>query len=138
MDRFERWKLIAIFFLLEAAGVSLIAVEPVAVFGYLGAVLCGIAHSALFPTMTAMAVDSHPPQYRGVVTSVFTAMIELGFSLGSYLLGVVVAYAGYKDMFVCAALLGAIFSAYAAMVGLRQGSYAVSRRFDTAAEKGSN
>lgn len=120
VDRFERWKLIAIFFFLEACGVSLIAVEPVAVFGYVGAVLCGIAHSVLFPAMTAMAVDNHPPQYRGVVTSVFTAMIEMGFSLGSYLLGLVVAFAGYKDMFVCAALFGAIFSGYAAMVGYKQ------------------
>lgn len=138
VDQFTRWKLIAIFFSLEAAGIALITVPPLSTFGYIGAALCGFGHSILFPSMTAMAVDSHPAAFRGVVTSVFTAMIELGFSLGSYLLGVIVALWGYKVMFICAALGGAVFSAYAIIIGLQQVPMATSSDLTRLPEKDQN
>lgn len=116
-DRFSRRILIAIFFGLEAAGIWMITLDPVHSFAITGAAICGIAHSILFPAMTAMIVDAHPPAYRGVVTSVFTAMIELGFSLGSYLLGFVVAGLGYKIMFLTAAAVGLLFAVYSAFAG---------------------
>lgn len=127
-DRFSRWKLIAIFFTLESAGLSLVVIEPVHVFAIIGAVLCGMAHSILFPTLTAMAVDAHPPQYRGVVTSVFTATIELGFSLGSYFLGYVVAAMGYKPMFLIASSAGILFGVYTVLIGLRREVPGISSR----------
>ncbi|HSP06984.1 MAG TPA: MFS transporter, partial [Acidobacteriota bacterium] len=71
------------------------------------------------PTMTAMAVDAHPARYRGVVTSVFTATIELGFSLGSYFLGYIVEVLGYKPMFLIAGSAGILFGAYTLLIGLR-------------------
>ena len=119
-DRYSRWKLIAIFFGLESIGLSLVVVEPLRIFAILGAAFCGMAHSILFPAMTAMAVDAHPPQYRGVVTSVFTAMIELGFSLGSYFLGYMVKILGYKPMFLIAGSGGVLFAVYTVLIGLRR------------------
>lgn len=117
-DRFTRWKLISFFFALLGAGVCLIIMQNVPGFYLISAALCGTAHGILFPSMSAMSVDAHPARYRGIVTSVFTGAIELGFSLGSYLLGVVIAVADFTTMFLSVAAVGFIFAAYAGIARL--------------------
>ena len=112
-DRVERWRLVTFFFILQAAGIGFIVFEPVQKFYLIGAVLAGGAHAFLFPAMAAMAVDAHPQELRGVVTSIFTAAIELGFSLGSYILGVIVAIEGYRFMFASCSAFAVAFAAYA-------------------------
>ena len=82
-----------------------------------GASLCGAAHGILFPTLGAMAVDAHPAEHRGLVTSVFTGTLELGFSLGSYLLGVIVSAAGFANMFLTAFAAALLFAIYSFFIG---------------------
>jgi MFS family permease len=117
-DRYQRWKLVATFFALQGAGLMLILLHPVQVWFVIAAISAGAAHGILFPLLTAMAIDAHSQEFRGVVTSIFTAMIELGFSLGSYILGVLVAYAGYGVMFISAAGFAIVFSVYV-LIGQR-------------------
>jgi MFS family permease len=63
-----------------------------------------------------MAIDLHPQKYRGVVTSVFTGSMELGFSVGSYLLGIIVAIGGYRVMFLSAVAFAVSFGCLVAIV----------------------
>jgi predicted MFS family arabinose efflux permease len=119
-DRHVRWKLVAIFFALQGAGLMLILIQPVQLWFVAAAAAAGTAHGILFPLLTAMAIDAHPQEFRGVVTSIFTAMMDLGFSLGSYILGVVVAYSGYGSMFISAAVFGIIFSVYVLIGSLKK------------------
>jgi MFS family permease len=116
-DRFTRWKLITFFFALLGAGVCFLIMRNLPAFYLLSAALCGTAHGILFPSMSAMAVDAHPAKYRGLVTSVYTGAIELGFSLGSYLLGVVIAIADFNSMFLSVAAVGFAFSIYVWIAG---------------------
>jgi len=118
-DRHARWKLVTIFFALFAAGVLLIIVEPVEHLYFLSAIVAGGAHGILFPSMTAMALDAHPARFRGTVTSVFTAVLELGFAGGSFILGVVVSVWGYRTMFVSASIIAFLFSIYVALFNRR-------------------
>ncbi len=111
-DRYKRSHLVSLFFALQAVGIILVICRPVQMYYLIAAVLCGAAHGILFPTMTAMAVDAHPPENRGLVTSVFTGTMELGFSLGSYLFGLSVAVLGYDGMFGIAAACSAFFALY--------------------------
>jgi MFS family permease len=115
-DKYPRWKLIAIFFTLQGLGLSLLLIEPVSKFYLFSGSLSGAAHGILFPTMGAMAIDLHPQKYRGVVTSVFTGTMEFGFSVGSYLLGVIVAISGYRMMFLSAVGLAVTFGCLVAVV----------------------
>jgi MFS family permease len=117
-DRFTRWKLISIFFALLGLGVCLITLQHISGFFLIAAALCGSAHGILYPSMNAMSVDAHPARYRGVVTSVFTGMIELGFSLGSYLLGVLIAVADFTTMFLSVAFVSFLFAGYAWAAGI--------------------
>jgi MFS family permease len=116
-DRYPKWVLVAIFFALQAAGVVLIICNPVQTYYLIAAACAGAAHGILFPTMTAMAVEAHPPENRGLVTSVFTGTMELGFSIGSYLFGVAVSMLGYPGMFVIAASCSAVFAVYTLIAG---------------------
>ncbi|HSE40690.1 MAG TPA: MFS transporter, partial [Acidobacteriota bacterium] len=69
-DRYPRWKLVGIFFAMQAAGLMFVIWNPVQVNYLIGAAIAGAAHGILFPTMAAMAVDAHPPENRGLITSV--------------------------------------------------------------------
>lgn len=116
-DRYPKWVLVAVFFALQAAGVILIICNPVQTYYLIAAACAGAAHGILFPTMTAMAVEAHPPQNRGLVTSVFTGTMELGFSIGSYLFGIAVSMLGYPGMFMIAASCSGIFAVYTLIAG---------------------
>jgi MFS family permease len=109
-DRYPRWKLVSIFSGILAIGVGVIIVDPVQYFSLISAAICGGAHGILFPSLTAIAIDSHPAEVRGMVTSVFTGAIELGFALGSYVQGVMIAIAGYSVMFLSGTVVAIIFA----------------------------
>jgi len=111
-DRYPRWKLVAIFFTVQGLGLSMLLLEPVGKYYLFAGAVSGGAHGILFPSLGAMAIDLHPQEHRGVVTSIFTGTMELGFSTGSYLLGVIVAVAGYRAMFLSAVGLAIVFGAF--------------------------
>jgi MFS family permease len=117
-DRYERWKLVAIFFALQGLGLLMVLLQPVTTFYLLAGAVSGGAHGILFPSLSAMAIDSHPQEYRGVVTSIFTGMMELGFSVGSYILGVVVAISDYRVMFASAVSVGLLYVCYVIVIQL--------------------
>jgi MFS family permease len=119
-DRYARWKLVVIFFALQAFGLLLLLVEPVQFFYLIAGAVSGIAHGILFPSLTAMAIDAHPQKYRGVVTSIFTGTMELGFSVGCYLLGVIVAVGGYAVMFGSVVGVGLLYAGYVVAMQFRK------------------
>lgn len=111
VDRYPRGLLISLFFVLQGAGVAMIVLEPIRTFYLASAASCGAAHAILFPSMVAQAIDAHSEK-RGVVSSIFTAIIELGFSLGSFALGWVISLSGYRVMFGSCAVVALVFAAY--------------------------
>jgi MFS family permease len=115
-DRYPRWILVGIFFLVQAVGLFLITAGSAGFLYLIAASICGVAHGILFPTMTAMAVDAHPEEHRGLATSVFTGTMELGFSIGSYLLGIVVSTGGFVAMFLTAFALALLFCIYTFLI----------------------
>jgi MFS family permease len=119
-DRYERWKLVSIFFALQAAGLLMLLLEPVRNFYLIAGAVSGAAHGILFPSLSAMAIDAHPEKFRGVVASVFTGMMELGFSVGSYLLGVIVAIGGFRVMFGVTVAVGLCYACYVIVFQFRK------------------
>ncbi len=131
-DRYPRWKLVAIFFALQGVGLFLIIWEPIKTHYLIAALISGAAHGILFPTMAAMAVDAHPPENRGLITSVFTGMLELGFSIGSYLFGLAVSGFGYQGMFSIAAGFAILFAGYTVVAGILRPKIALNTPYETA------
>lgn len=109
-DKYTRWKLVSLFSAFLAIGVGIITIQPVQYFSLVAAAICGGAHGILFPSLTAMAIDAHPAEVRGMVTSVFTGAIELGFAIGSYVQGILIAVAGYTVMFLSGTVVAILFA----------------------------
>ena len=71
------------------------------------AVIWGIGHAFLMPSLAVYALDrggSSP----GPVMGTFTAFTDVGISLGPVIMGIVIHTAGYPVMFLCLALTGVI------------------------------
>jgi MFS family permease len=71
------------------------------------AVIFGIGHAFLVPTLMAYALDrvgSSP----GPAMGTFTAISDLGISLGPVIMGIIVHSSSYPIMFLCLALVGII------------------------------
>jgi MFS family permease len=109
-DQYTRWKLVSLFSAFLAIGVGIITIQPVQYSSLVAAAICGGAHGILFPSLTAMAIDAHPAEVRGMVTSVFTGAIELGFAIGSYVQGILIAVAGYTVMFLSGTVVAILFA----------------------------
>ena len=73
----------------------------------LTAVIWGIGHAFLGPTLAAYALDRSGSS-RGSVIGTFMAMSDLGMSLGPVIMGIILHKTSYPITFLCLALAGLI------------------------------
>ncbi len=83
---------------------------------FVAAALWGIGMGTFQPAMMAFTVDRTPIAVRGRAMGTFTMGMDLGISLGSLALGIVVEAFGFRPAYVMAAIvvaLGMVFFAWA-------------------------
>lgn len=94
---------------IEAAGLSLIALAPSLAVTLVGCVAMGAAFSTLYPALLLVVVDRVPETRRGSAVGTFTAFFDLGVGLGGPLTGVAVTLGGaYSAAFWLAACCAAV------------------------------
>ena len=71
------------------------------------AMIWGIGHAFLGPTLLAYALD-RVGSSRGPVIGTFTAISDLGLSLGPVIMGIIIRSTSYSIMFLCLVLTGLI------------------------------
>jgi MFS family permease len=71
------------------------------------AIIYGVGHAFLSPTLLAYALDLTDSS-RGPVVGTFTALSDLGMSLGPVMMGLIIRWTGYSTMFLCLVLTGLI------------------------------
>ncbi|OGP66276.1 MAG: hypothetical protein A2169_03910 [Deltaproteobacteria bacterium RBG_13_47_9] len=71
------------------------------------AVIWGIGHAFLMPTLVVYALE-RAGSSPGPAMGTFTAITDLGVSLGPVTMGIIIHTAGYPIMFLCLALTGVI------------------------------
>lgn len=71
----------------------------------LSAALIGIGFGTLFPGYQTIAVKASPAARRGVATSTYLMMFDLGFVVGSFLLGAIASGMGVAAMFLFSAVI---------------------------------
>jgi len=98
--------------LLEALGLTIIALAHSLVVALLGALVVGIGFSMLFPSLALMVVGEVGEDRRGSALGAFTAFFDIGVGLGGPLAGATASLAGYPAVFflgagaaLCTALL---------------------------------
>lgn len=72
------------------------------------AVLMGTGYGALFPCFQALAIRMAPSHRSGAANSTFFLMFDLGYGVGSYVMGAVAAATNYRFMFGLAGVVALI------------------------------
>jgi MFS family permease len=71
------------------------------------AMIWGIGHAFLFPTLMAYVLDRVGSSV-GPAMGTFTAISDLGLTLGPMIMGIILQTISYPIMFLCLALVGII------------------------------
>ncbi|GGO01482.1 MFS transporter [Saccharibacillus kuerlensis] len=102
---------------LFAVGMIALSQADTALFFLLTAAVIGLGYGAIIPSFQTLAIQSSPPHRSGLATGTYFVFFDLGYGLGSYLLGLVAASFSYSAMYltggICALLaLAAYFGLY--------------------------
>ncbi len=85
---------------LFAAGILMLAFSTQLTGLLLAAIILGASYGAIFPCFQTMAVQAGPSHRPGISIATFFLFYDLGFGLGAFLLGIVVAQVGYSSMYI--------------------------------------
>jgi MFS family permease len=100
--------------LLEALGLTIIALAHALPVALAGAVVVGVGFSMLFPSLALMVVGDVGEHRRASALGAFTAFFDIGVGLGAPLAGAIAALGGYTAVFVVAAVAALCTAALAA------------------------
>jgi MFS family permease len=103
----------------EAIGLSLIAVAKTLPVAIVGAVAMGAAFSTIYPALSLYVVNRVGEDRRGAALGTFTAFFDAGVGLGAPITGAAASLGGYSAAFWLAAVC-ALGTAAAAGLGIRR------------------
>jgi MFS family permease len=86
------------------------------------AVIWGIGHAFLFPSLLVYAIERMGSS-RGPAMGTFTGVSDLGMSLGPVIMGIIIHLTSYSTMFLCLALAGMINLNYFYFFVRKKGGY---------------
>lgn len=103
-DRFGGAKVALICAVIEAAGLSLIALAPWSALALAGAALAGLGYSLVYPGLGVEAARLMPAQSRGLAMGAYTAFLDVALGFGTPALGLLGEHAGLGAVFGAGAL----------------------------------
>jgi MFS family permease len=106
--------------IVEAVGLSLMAVAQALPVAVVGAMLMGGAFALLLPSLALIALEEVPIERRGATMGTLTAFFDLGVGIGAPLAGLVAGLAGYGGAFWVAAGFALGLTAFASRAGPRE------------------
>lgn len=101
--------------IVEALGLTAIAVAHSLGVAVVGALAMGAAFSLLYPSLSLIVVDRVPETRRGAALGTFTAFFDAGIGFGAPLAGVAAALGGYESAFLFAATIALVSAATTAL-----------------------
>jgi MFS family permease len=103
-DRFGGAKVAVVCLILQALGLTMIGLAGSAGIAIVGAAICGIGFSLVFPSLGLEAVKRAPPESRGLAMGTYNAFLDLTLGFGSPALGWLGGTAGLGAIFVGSAV----------------------------------
>jgi MFS family permease len=116
INRFGGFPVAIVSFLVEAAGLVLLALGHSQILAYLGSGMTGLGFSLIFPAMAVEAANTFPASVRGSVLGVYSAFVDGSLFLAGPLAGIVIVHFGYTTVFLATA--GAVLVALAGTLWL--------------------
>ncbi len=102
-DRLGGIRVAAVCLVIEACGLTLIALAWSPLIAFLGTALTGLGYSMVFPALGVEVVRRVPPESRGVALAAFLACFDLGLGAAGPLMGLIAAGSGLPSAFLAAA-----------------------------------
>jgi predicted MFS family arabinose efflux permease len=97
-------------FLVEAAGLVLLALAPSRAAAFAGAALTGFGFSLVFPALAVEAVQPIPVEHRGTALGAYTAFVDLSLFVSGPTAGALISAFSYPVAFLWAA--GSVLAAF--------------------------
>jgi MFS family permease len=107
LDRYSRERVILPCLIMSIISMSILAFSKTLPMFILVAVIWGIGHAFIFPSLVIYALD-RAGSSRGPAVGTFTAISDLGIALGPMIMGIVIHLTNYPIMFFCLVLTGVI------------------------------
>ncbi|PLR80362.1 MFS transporter [Bacillus canaveralius] len=110
-----------------AIGTYLLSISTTAFMFLLSAGLIGLGWGTVFPSLQTIAIQNAPVKNRGLATATFLSIFDLGFGVGSFLVGLIATKMELGRLyFYCSILVSLGIGVYYALHG-RFSSIALSR-----------
>lgn len=90
---------------LFAVGMLLLSQSHSGMMVLIAGLIMGIGYGALLPCFQALAMKLAPEHRRGSATGTFFLLFDLGYGLGSYVMGMIASLSDYRMMYVVAGLV---------------------------------
>lgn len=91
--------------ILFAVGMLLLSQAHSGAMVLVAGVIMGVGYGALLPCFQALAMKLAPEHRRGSATGTFFLLFDLGYGLGSYVMGMIASISDYRMMYVVAGLV---------------------------------
>lgn len=83
------------------------------------AIICGFGHALLYPAVVSLGSGAYPADARGSGTASILAIVDMGSLLFAALLGRVIVYAGFPQMFWTSAGVAGSVAIWYAVIAIR-------------------
>lgn len=103
-DRFGGAKVAFVSVIIEAVGLTLLAMTPGLLLSMAGAALIGFGYSLVYPGLGVEAVRRAPPDSRGLAMGAYTVFLDVAMGIGTPALGLIANVAGLSSVFLVAAV----------------------------------
>jgi len=116
IDRLGPQRLVLPSLVVLSIGLGLIAAASVPWMLDVAAVIGGVGHGLLYPSLSALVIGRTQDNAMGRSSSVYTSLYDAGIMAGPYLLGVFAGLFGYAPMFIASGSLAFVAAVYFAAV----------------------
>ncbi|WP_436854909.1 MFS transporter [Staphylococcus caeli] len=90
-------------------GLTLLALTHTSMLLLISAIFVGIGYGTIVPSAQAIAIQQSPKAKIGLATSTFYMFADFGAGIGPFILGILIPFMGYRNLYVTMAIL-VIFS----------------------------
>jgi MFS family permease len=86
--------------LIFAVGMLLFSQATVGITLLAAGVVIGLGYGSFISSAQAISIKGVPPYRLGLATSTYFMFVDLGFGIGPYILGALVAFTGYRGLYL--------------------------------------
>lgn len=86
-------------------GLVILSMTTSSLFLLISAAFIGFGYGTIIPTAQAIAIQQSPKNKMGLATSTYFIFVDFGAGMGPFILGLIIPFMGYRNLYLAMALL---------------------------------